>query len=278
MVFLCAISNISSGSCSEDCSFCTQSARFAAKIEKYKYKEISKIVDEAKKAKENRAVGFCLVTSGKGMSDEKLEYVSKVASAVKKAVPSLNIIACNGIATIEELKELKKHGVGSYNHNLETSENYYESVCLTHDWSERYQTCINVKDAGLKLCSGGIFGMGESLQDRESLVSSLVTLNPQTVAINFFHPNVALPIKINPLNVDEALSIITYVRKNLQDAKIMIAGGRERMFSSREGEIFGAGANAIVIGDYLTTSGVKPNSDIQLIESLGLTLAKDCNG
>jgi biotin synthase len=278
MVFLCAISNISSGSCSEDCSFCTQSARFTAKIEKYKYKEISTIVDEAKKARENRAVGFCLVTSGKGMSDEKLEYVSKVASTVKKAVPSLNIIACNGTATLEELKELKKHGVGSYNHNLETSENFYKSVCLTHDWSERYQTCLNVKDAGLKLCSGGIFGMGESLEDRHSLISSLVSLNPQTVAINFFHPNIALPIKTNPLSVDEALSMITYVRKNFQNSKIMIAGGRERMFASRVSEIFGAGANAIVIGDYLTTSGVKPSNDIQMIESLGLTLAKDCNG
>jgi biotin synthase len=278
MVFLCAISNISSGSCSEDCSFCTQSARYSAKIEVYKHKEIFEIVNEAKRARENRAVGFCLVTAGKGMNDAKLEYVSKAATAVKKAVPDLNIIACNGTATLEELKELKKSGVGSYNHNLETSEDYYKSVCSTHDWSERYQTCLNVKDTGLKLCSGGIFGMGESLEDRHSLVSSLVSLSPQTIAINFFHPNNALPIRKNPLNVDEALKVITYVKKNLQNSKIMIAGGREIMFASRVSEIFKAGANAIVIGDYLTTSGIKPSDDIKMIESLGLEIAKDCNG
>ncbi len=278
MVFLCAISNISSGSCSEDCSFCTQSARYSAQIEVYKYKEISQIVNEAKRAKENRAVGFCLVTSGKGMNDAKLEYVSKAATAVKKAVPDLNIIACNGTATLEELRELKKSGVGSYNHNLETSENFYKSVCTTHDWSERYQTCVNVKDAGLKLCSGGIFGMGENKKDRESLVASLVSLSPKSVAINFFHPNDALPIKSNPLNIDEALKVITYVKKNLQNSKIMIAGGRERMFKSRVSEIFKAGANAIVIGDYLTTLGIKPSDDIKMIESLGLEIAKDCNG
>ena len=279
MVFLCAISNISSGSCSEDCSFCTQSSRHSVQIEKYRHKEIDQIVNEAKAARQNRAVGFCLVTAGKGMTDQKLEYVIKAASAVKKAVPDLNIIACNGIATLQELKELKKHGVGSYNHNLETSQNYYKQICTTHDWEDRYQTCLNVKEAGLKLCSGGIFGMGESAEDRISMVSSIKSLKPNSVAVNFFHPNVSLPIKSNPLSVDDALKMISYVKNELHEAsKIMIAGGREQMFGVRSNEIFKAGANAIVIGDYLTTTGEAPNRDIEMIESLGLEIARDCNG
>ena len=278
MIYLCAISNVSSGSCSEDCSFCTQSARLDADIETYRQKSVEEIVKEAKAARANRAVGFCLVTAGKGMTDAKLEYISEVATAVKKVEPDLNLIACNGTATLEQLKELKKHGIGSYNHNLETSKNYYKQICTTHPWQDRYQTCLNVKEAGLKLCGGGIFGMGESQKDREEFVSSLVSLSPNTIAINFFHPNSALPIASNSLNIDEAFELIRYVKKELPNSRLMIAGGRERMFGSRIGEIFEAGANAIVIGDYLTTSGEKPDKDIKLIELLGLEIAKKCDG
>lgn len=278
MVYLCAISNISSGSCSEDCSFCTQSARYHADIEKYREKTIDQIVSEAKAARQNRAIGFCLVTAGKGMTASKLEYVSKAAHAVKSAVPDLNIIACNGTASVEEMKELKKYGVGSYNHNLESSQNYYKQICSTHTWEERYQTCLNAKEAELKLCSGGIFGMGESNEDRNSMIASLKSLQPNSVAINFFHPNDALPIKSNPLNIDESLALIKRVKGELERSRIMVAGGRERMFGDRWTEIFESGANSIVIGDYLTTSGEAPNKDIELIESLGLEIAKKCDG
>ncbi len=278
MIYLCAISNISSGSCSEDCSFCTQSARYHADIETYRQKSIEEVVNEAKQARENRAIGFCLVTAGKGLSDSKLEYVSKTAMAVKKAVPDLNIIACNGTATLEELKELKSCGVGSYNHNLESSETYYKQICSTHTWAERYQTCENTKASGLNLCSGGIFGMGEQNEDRLSMIASLKELQPASIAMNFFHPNEALPIKSNSLNIDEAFDLIKYMKKELKDSRIMVAGGRERMFGDRVSEIFSAGANSIVIGDYLTTSGEMPNKDIDMIESLGIEIAKSCDG
>ncbi len=278
MIYLCAISNISSGSCSEDCSFCTQSARYHADIETYRQKSVDQIVNEAKKARENRAIGFCLVTAGKGMTASKLEYVSQAAMAVKKAVPDLNIIACNGTATLEELKELKRCGVGSYNHNLESSENYYKQICSTHSWTERYQTCENVKVAGLNLCSGGIFGMGESVDDRVSMIASLKKLQPASIAMNFFHPNEALPIKSNSLDIEDAFDLIKYMKSELQDSRIMVAGGRERMFGDRVTEIFEAGANSIVIGNYLTTSGEAPNKDIEMIESLGLEIALKCDG
>jgi biotin synthase len=278
LVYLCAISNISSGSCAEDCSFCTQSSRYKVDIEKFRDKEISQIVNEAKLARKNRAIGFCLVTAGKGMTDQKLEYVCKASKAIKKVEPDLNIIACNGTATLEELKELKKYGVGSYNHNLESSQDYYKQICTTHSWDERYQTCLDVKEAGLNLCSGGIWGMGESSEDRVSLVSSLKQLQPASIAMNFFHPNDSLPIKSNPLSRDEAFDLIRYVSKQLNNSRIMVAGGRERMFANEWSKIFSAGANSIVIGDYLTTSGEVASKDIEVIESLGLEIAKKCDG
>ncbi len=277
-VFLCAICNVSSGSCSEDCSFCTQSVKYSADIKRYRYKSIDEIVNEALNARKNRAVGFCLVTSGKGMSDSKLEFICEAASAVKKRVSDLNIIACNGTATVEQMKELKKNGVSSYNHNLESSKEYYEKICTTHDWQERYQTCLNVKEAGLDLCSGGIFGMGEDEADRVSMVKSLKELSPVSIAINFFHPNPALPLEAKRLDIDEALKIISYVKSQLSNSMIMIAGGREYTFKDRQYEIFAAGANSIVIGNYLTTKGDKPDKDILMIKSLGLDIAGSCHG
>ncbi len=277
-VFLCAISNISSGSCSEDCAFCTQSAHYHADIERYKYKSVEDIVYEARLARANRAIGFCLVTAGKGITDKTLSFVCEAAAAVKKAEPELNIIACNGTASVEQMRELKRAGVGSYNHNLESSREYYPKICSTHTWEERYETCENAKVAGLDLCSGGIFGMGESEADRLSMVASLKALAPASVAINFFHPNPALPLKENVLNIEEALDIVRYVKSQLPSSMIMVAGGRERMFGEHQAEIFSAGANSIVIGNYLTTKGNAPDKDIVMLESLGLQIAQSCHG
>jgi len=277
-VFLCAISNISSGSCSEDCSFCTQAAKYKADIERYRYKPLEDIVHEAKRARANRAIGFCLVTAGKGITDRTLEFVCEAAAAVKKAEPDLNIIACNGTASVAQLRELKKAGVGSYNHNLETSRAYYPEICTTHSWDERYETCENTKIAGLDLCSGGIFGMGECEEDRISMVASLKALSPASVAINFFHPNPALPLHENPLDIDTSLEIIRYVKSQLPESMVMVAGGRERMFGERQREIFSAGADSIVIGNYLTTRGNAPDKDIVMLESLGLKIAQSCHG
>lgn len=279
-IFLCAICNVSSGSCSEDCKFCTQSIHHNADIKRYKNKPVELIVTEAKQARANGATGFCLVTAGKGLSDKKVEFIAKAAYQIRQEVPELeNIIACNGTATLEQLKELKKAGVNAYNHNLESSKEFYPHICNTHSWDERFLTCINVKEAGLNLLSGGIFGLGESEEDRESFIASLKELEPKTIPLNFFHPNPALPLKVAPLDIDTALSLITRVRKQIPNAmKIMVAGGRQFTFKHRQNEIFEAGANAIVIGDYLTTSGSGAKADIKMITSLGLKLAKNCHG
>jgi len=278
-IFLCAINNILSGTCKEDCKFCTQSVRYHADIERYNYKSIDKIVDEAKQAKSNGALGYCLVTAGKGLDDKKVDFVARTAQAIKKEVKDLNLIACNGTATKEQLKFLKENGIDSYNHNLETSKRYYDTICTTHSWDERYQTCLNVKEVGLQLCSGGIWGMGENDEDRESLLEAIVSLNPESTPLNFYIPNPALPIKSRNINKAEALKIIKKARKLLgEDKLLMVAGGRELIFGGNEKEMFDAGVNSIVIGNYLTTTGDAPLKDITMLEKIDYKVATTCNG
>ncbi len=277
-IFLCAINNILSGTCKEDCMFCTQSVRYHADIERYNYKDISQIVEEAKTAKEHGALGYCLVTAGKGLNDKKVDFVSRAAKAIKTEIDGLNLIACNGTANKEQLKYLKDSGIDSYNHNLETSKRYYEEICQTHTWDERYETCQNVKSVGLALCSGGIFGMGETKEDRDELLNAIASLSPESTPLNFYHPNPALPIKTRNINRDEALYIIEKARELLgEPSLLMVAGGRELLFNGHEDKMFKAGANAIVIGNYLTTEGLSPNKDKEMLESLGYEMATSCD-
>ncbi len=277
-IFLCAINNILSGTCKEDCKFCTQSVRYHANIERYNYKDIAQIVSEAKIAKKNGALGYCLVTAGKGLDDKKIDFVSRTAKAIKEEVGGLNLIACNGTATKEQLRHLKKSGIDSYNHNLETSQRYYSDICKTHSWSERFETCENVKSEGLALCTGGIFGMGERLEDRDELLKAIASLSPESTPLNFYHPNDALPIKTRNINRIEAIDVVKKARGLLgEKALLMVAGGRELLFNGHEDDMFKAGANAIVIGDYLTTEGLKPNKDIEMLKSLGYEIASSCD-
>ena len=277
-IYLCAICNIESGTCNEDCKFCTQSVKYHADIARYKKKDIDLIVEEAKKARANKAIGFCLVTAGKGLTDKRLAFVCEAARAVKKENLGLKLIACNGTASLEQLQELKKAGVENYNHNLETSRDFYPTIVTTHTWDERYQTCLNAKKAGLKLVSGGIFGLGETQEDRISMLEALASLEPMNVPINFFHPNKALPIVSNSVTKEEAFELIELARKMIPNAhKIMVAGGREIMFGDEQYKVFEHGANAVVVGDYLTTVGNQASKDIDAIESLGYSIAHTCD-
>jgi biotin synthase len=273
-VYLCAISNIRSGACREDCKFCTQSVRWGADIKRFREKSIETIVNEAKLAKKNLASGFCLVTSGKGLDDKTLEYVCCAAKAILKEV-DITLIACNGTASKEALKELKQCGIKIYNHNLETSKEYYPKICSTHSWDERFETCENIKSVGLKLCCGGIFGMGESEEDRISLINSLKELNPDGIPVNFFIENEKLPLKATH-NKEFAVNIIKKIRKEFPNSIVMMAGGREVVFGEDWIEGIKAGANSIIIGDYLTTKGERPDKDIEILKKHNIEIADAC--
>jgi len=277
-IFLCSICNINSGTCNEDCKFCSQSVRYKADIERYKQKAMEDILKEATTARDNGALGFCLVTADKGLNDKTLNFVCSIAKLLTKEVPELRLIACNGTASIEQLLTLKDAGIKAYNHNLETSKDFYPSICTTHSWDERYETCQNVSKSGLVLISGGIFGLGETQADRISMLESLNTLNPTSVPINFYHHNEALELEPNALDIEEAFSLIKLTREMIPDAqRIMIAGGRDLMFGDRQDEIFKYGANSIVIGNYLTTNGRIMSKDLDMLQSLNLKVAKTVN-
>lgn len=273
-IFLCSICNINSGTCLEDCKFCSQSVRYKADIDRYKQKPMEDILKEAKSAKDAGALGFCLVTADKGLNDKTIDFVCSIAELLTSEVPELRLIACNGTATLKQLLTLKKSGIKAYNHNLETSENFYPQICTTHPWSERYATCQAVNEAGLALLTGGIFGLGESQEDRLSMLKSLASLNPISVPINFYHHNEALELEPNPLTVDEALKLVKLTKETIPHAeRIMVAGGRELMFGDRQNEIFKYGANSIVIGNYLTTAGRVISKDLDMLKSLNLKVA-----
>ena len=274
-IFLCSICNINSGTCNEDCKFCSQSVRYKADIERFKQKEIDEIITEANIARDSGALGFCLVTSDKGLNEKTLDFVCSIAQTLTKEVPELRLIACNGTATLKQLLTLKEAGIKAYNHNLETSKEFYHKICTTHSWNERYETCLNVNESGLVLISGGIFGLGESHEDRLSMLKALNSLNPSSVPINFYHHNEALELNPNSLSINEAFALIKLTRAAIPHAhRIMVAGGREIMFGDRQSEIFSYGANSIVIGNYLTTSGRIMSKDLDMLKSLNLKVAK----
>ena len=276
-IMLCAICSVTQGNCGEDCAYCTQSAKAGADISKFKEKSEQQVVEEAKIAYKNHALGFCLVTSGARLNDKKTDYIASLARAVNKEVPNLMLIACNGMATYEQLCELKKAGVFSYNHNLETSREFFPKICKTHTWDERYQTNLDAKRAGLMLCTGGIYGVGESEIDRVSFLASLKELDPFSSPINFFIKNEALSLDLPPLGVDEALKIVRDTKKALPETRVMIAGGREKILGDRQYEIFENGADAIVIGDYLTAKGKRASKDIEELKKRGFDFASICH-
>ena len=276
-IMLCAICSVTQGNCAEDCAYCTQSAKAGADITKFKEKSVQQVVDEAKMAYKNHALGFCLVTSGARLNDKKTDYIASLARAVHQEVPNLMLIACNGMATYEQLCELKNAGIFSYNHNLETSREYFPKICTTHSWDERYQTNLDAKRAGLMLCTGGIYGVGESEADRVSFRASLKELEPFSSPINFFIKSDALRLVQPPLSADEALKIVRETKSALPETRVMIAGGREKILGERQYEIFENGADAIVIGDYLTAKGEKASKDIEELAKRGFSFASICH-
>lgn len=276
-IFLCSICNVTSGNCAEDCKYCTQSSHYHTNIPTYKNKPIESILQEARSLKEYGALGFCLVTSGRGLDSKKCEYIAQAARAIKEADLGLHIIACCGRADVDSLKYLKANGVDSYNHNLETSKNFFPHICSTHTWNERFETCENALKAELGLCSGGIFGLGESWEDRIDMLKTLQILTPHSSPINFYIANPNLPIDALKLSKEEALDCVALAREFLPKTRLMIAGGREHIFGEDQKNLFECGINAVVLGDYLTTKGEAPKRDVERILSYGYVAATSCH-
>lgn len=261
----CSIVNAKSGRCSEDCKFCAQSSHYNTEAPEYDLKEPQEILSIAKKSSAPR---FCIVTSGRRVDDW-----GKIYDTIRllRKETTLKVEASLGCIDLEHAVLLKEAGLARYNHNLETSPNFFPHICTTHSFNDRLNTARAIKKVGLELCCGGIFGLGETWDDRIELACVLKELNPDSVPLNFLHPRPGTPLEnIKPLEPHEVLRIIAVFRIILADRDIFICGGREHNLRSLQSWMFYAGANATMMGNYLTTAGNPPEEDLRMIEDLGL--------
>ncbi|BBO16371.1 biotin synthase BioB [Candidatus Brocadia pituitae] len=270
----CSIVSARQGRCTEDCSFCSQSARYHTGVEEFPLVDAKTILDVATCAEQAGSSSLGIVTSGYGISNPG--DLRKICDAVEEIARHTHIHPHGsfGILTHETAQSLAKSGLKRLNHNLETSERFFPKVCSTHTFHDRINTIRCAKEAGLEICSGAIFGIGEEAEDRIDLAFTLKDLDVDVVPLNFLHPISGTPLKDSlPLKPMEALKIISVFRFVLPDKEIKIAGGRERNLRDLQSWMFYAGANSTMIGNYLTTTGRKVEDDFQMIRDLGLELA-----
>ncbi|MCA6070690.1 MAG: biotin synthase BioB [Endomicrobium sp.] len=266
---VCSIINAKSGKCSENCKFCAQSTFNKTDVKVYPLVDTEKIKEVSTRALEN--VGcFGIVSSGNSLNDEEISKLCEMFKTHKK-VSHLGVSI--GKISDETFIKLKEAGIKKMHHNLETSENFYPNICSTHSYQERVDTLKRAKKFGFELCSGGLFGMGESLKDRIDLAFTLKELGSDSVPMNFFMPIKGTALAHLPTMMPiEILKTIAVFRIILQNPDIMICGGRELHLRDIQSWIFQAGANGMMTGGYLTTNGRDIAADKQMIKDLGLEL------
>lgn len=271
-VQLCSIINAKSGKCDMDCRFCSQSGHNSTDIETYPFLERITLKEQIQEtiADGRRLCG--VVTSGGKLSGSELQELESVVQEIGKNV-SAPVCASLGRLKAKELTQLKAAGIRRFHHNLESSEHYYPSVCSTQRWEQRYETVKAAQEAGLAVCSGGLFGLGESWQDRIDLAIALRELGVDSVPINFLYAHSGTPMEKNdPLSAAEALRIIALFRYLLPVTTVRICGGRAHILGSRQEELFIAGANGLMTGNYLTVLGSQYEADLAMIAKCGLVV------
>ncbi|MFO8040326.1 MAG: biotin synthase BioB [Sodalinema sp.] len=276
VVDLCSIVNVKSGSCSENCGFCSQSAHHPGKESPvYGLKSPEEILAQAKSAELAGAKRFCLVSQGRGpkYSSPKSQEFEQVLETVRRIIAETQIKPCCalGEVTPEQAQRLAEAGVTRYNHNLEASENFFPEIVSTHSWRDRVETVKNLKSAGIQACTGGILGMGESWGDRIDLAFALRELEVESIPLNLLNPREGTPLgDRDRLDAYEALKAIALFRLILPTRILRYAGGREAVMGELQALGLKSGLNAMLIGHYLTTMGQPPEKDKEMLESLGL--------
>ena len=274
-VDLCSIINARSGRCSEDCKFCAQSARYSTNVPTYPMKSVSGIVSAAKRAEENGAHRFCVVTSGSGLSDKDFNVVLE---SIEKINSGTNLKRCAslGLLTAERAALLKEAGLERFHHNLETAKSFFSQICTTHRYENRLQTLGNLEEADIERCVGGILNLGETPLQRVELAFELQALNPASVPLNFLNPRPGTPLSDRPImRAIEAAKYLAIFRLVLPKSYLRLAGGRRETFREEPALPFKSGANAVLIGDLLTTKGPDTEADLNLLTSLGFEVESD---
>jgi len=265
---LCSIMNAKSGLCAEDCKFCAQAARYKTGISTYSLRSEKEIIEAAQRAKDIGAQRFGIVTSGDALSGQELSIIANAISQISK---NTGIKACASLGTVEEegFSLLKKAGLSRYHHNIETSPGYFDKIITTHGFESRLRTIRAAKTVGLEVCSGGIIGMGENQEDRIQMALILQELNVDSVPINILVPVTGTPLeKQRRISCAEAIKAVALFRIILKDKTIKLAAGREGILGNSQIAAFGAGANGMIIGGYLTTKGNEIEEDRKLVEQI----------
>lgn len=265
---LCTIVNGKSGRCSEDCKYCAQSAHYPTDAEQYPLLSSGELLQQALHQQDRGVLRFSIVTSGRRLSDGEVEQVCESIRAIREQG---KIEVCVSFGLLDELqfRKVKAAGASRVHCNLETSRAFFPCVCTTHTYEEKIETLKAARRAGLSVCSGGIMGLGEDMEDRVDLALTLRELRVKSVPINFLTPIPGTPYAHNvPLSGEEQRRIIAVFRFLLPDASIRLAGGRGCMPDQGRG-CFQSGANAAISGDMLTTAGITVETDLELIGALG---------
>ncbi len=269
-VRLCSILNAKSGRCGEDCAFCAQSAHHASGVEEYPLMDASEILEASRAAANTGAGAFSIVTSGRALDAGEFDAVVSAIEAIAsdgRLEPDVSI----GIIDGGQARRLVDAGCVRFHHNLEAARGFYPSVCTTRTWEDNVRAIRTAADAGLEICSGGIFGMGESAAQRVEMLIELRDLGVGSIPLNFLSPIEGTPLggrgRMSPV---EALVVVAVARLTSPRAHIRLCGGREDTLGGLQSWMFAAGANGIMTGSYLTTSGRAPSEDVQLLRDLEL--------
>ncbi len=266
----CTITNGKSGRCSENCRFCVQSAHYNTGIEEYGVKDLEVLKKEYDEASKNKANQFGYVISGKSLKKDTIEFERLKELIDETRKEEVEVCASVGLVEYDELKELKEAGLIRLHHNLQSSQGIYEDiVATTHKYSEKLETIKNAKKAGLETCVGGIFGMGESWEDRIDLAFTLKELDVDGVPLNILNPIKGTPMEGRELlKPEDYLKAIAIYRLILKDKSIKVAAGRESILKDFMGQAFMCGANSLFIGGYLTRAGRAVEEDLKFIRDV----------
>jgi biotin synthase len=267
-----SIISAKTGGCPEDCHFCSQSRHWDTPVRPEPFLDTAALVEAARRSQEKGATEFCIVLAVRG-PDERI--MSQVLRAVDALHANTDVhVACSlGILTPDQAIRLHEAGVRRYNHNLETAKSHFPNICTTHTWDERWETCQMVLDLGMELCSGGIFGMGETKEQRVEFAFQLKELQPREIPMNFLNPRPGTPLADNTLVEPlDAIRTIALFRLMFPDVVLRYAGGREVTLGELQSMGMLAGINGIIIGNYLTTLGRSPDEDLQMLAELEMPL------
>lgn len=265
---VCTIINAKSGSCSENCKFCAQSAHYGNHAHTYPLLDAETIVKDAKKQKDSGILRYSLVTSGKRLSDEDVEKACEIVKRIKSEV-GIEVCVSFGLLNEENFQKLKDAGVTRIHNNLETSEEFFKSVCSTHSFSEKIDAIKAGQRVGMEVCSGGIIGLGETREDRIDMAFTLKELGIKSVPVNVLNPIPDTPFEENGvLSREEVNRTVAIYRFILPQSFIRLAGGRSLLGDAGR-STFLSGANASISGSLLTTSGINTDEDMQMFNELG---------